>query len=89
MSFNYLSIDQDKFVRLDVERNIAVVFSISELQAEYRSLLRELENLPPSPTDADLLAWAREHFPGVDYEARRAFLEQKKIEIETDLGAME
>jgi len=89
MSFEYLSVDQDKFVKCDVERKVAIVLSISELQEEYRNVLKEIEDLPPPVSDADLLAWARQHYPGVDYEPRRAFLEARKTEIETDLGVME
>lgn len=89
MSFNYIAVDQDKFVKYDLVSKISKVLSISDLQTELANVLNEIENLPPPPTDEDLLAWAREHFPGIDYEPRRAFLEQKKIEIETDLGAVQ
>jgi hypothetical protein len=86
MSFNYTVIDADQFIKYDLSTRKSEILSIRELQNELAAVLDDLENLPLPMSDEDLLAWARENYPGMDYETRRTYLNNKRLEIIADLG---
>jgi hypothetical protein len=53
-----------------------------------RALLASIAEIPPAPTDAELLEWAREHYPVVDTSVARQRLESELAVIEADLEQM-
>ena len=58
-----------------------------EAMKQERAALRErLKAIPPAPTETELLAWAREHYPAMDYSAEQATLEARLEELGKAIG---
>lgn len=45
---------------------------VDALKAERKAIEERLAAIPGEPDDKTLLAWAREHYPRMDYSAERA-----------------
>ena len=57
------------------------------LRAEKQAIIARLQALPAAPTNAQLLAWAKENYPFMNYEAERQALLARLAEINELLGA--
>lgn len=82
----YLEVDLDKWVKIENER-ATVLFPVS-LQEELAVVNQRLSELPPEPSEAELLAWARLNYPGIDYSRERGILEARRMELDIDLTNM-
>jgi hypothetical protein len=71
-------IDKDKFIAY--ENDTAKVYSRVELLKQKEESLKRLEEIPPKPTDKELLEWARTNYPQVNYEVEKRSLEAKVAE---------
>lgn len=69
-----LTIDKDKFVAVEGER--ATVYSRLKLAEEVKQAEARLQEIPETPSDEELLVWARENYPMVDYSREKQSLEQ-------------
>jgi len=56
------------------------------MKQERAALLARLKAIPPAPTETELLAWARENWPQMDYSAERAALEARLEELGKAIG---
>jgi hypothetical protein len=72
------NIDKDKFIAY--ENDMAKVYSKAELKRQKQEALKRLREIPSQPTDEELLVWARENYPQVNYEAERQSLEVRIAE---------
>lgn len=68
-----LPIDKDKFVVVDGDR--ATVYSRSQLEKQKKQAELRLKEIPDTPSDEELLEWARANYPMMDYSRERATLE--------------
>lgn len=59
---------------------------VDALKEERKATEERLAAIPGEPDDKEMLAWAREHYPRMDYSAERAALEARLSEIVTALG---
>jgi hypothetical protein len=69
------NIDKDKFIAYENDR--ARVISRAELRKQKQEAIERLKEIPPKLTDEELLEWARENYPQVNYEVERQSLEAK------------
>lgn len=78
------------YVTVGKERERVVVkresLDVDALKEERKATEERLAAIPGEPDDKELLAWAREHYPRMDYSAERAALEARVSEIVTALG---
>ena len=86
----YFLIDEKlgKYVEVDETTNFASVLARDEVQKELDEATVRLKEIPPAPTDKELLAWAKENYPMVDYSAEIAHLEQIVTVSNTRLEGM-
>jgi hypothetical protein len=77
-----IKIDDTKFISYDETLGSAEVVDPSVLKLELETVNKRLEEIPPDPSDAVLLEWARLNYPRTDYSAEKNFLEQKKSKLE-------
>lgn len=66
----YIKIDDDAFVEYDKTDKTSQIIFKSEIEAEIALTQSQLSTLPPSPSNAELLAWAKENFRDSDIRAR-------------------
>ena len=78
------------YVTVGKERERVVVkreaLDVDALKEERKATEERLAAIPGEPDDKELLAWAREHYPRMDYSAERAALEARLSEIKEALG---
>lgn len=66
----YIKIDADTFVEYDkTDRTSQLVFK-SAIESELALTQTQLSALPPSPSNAELLAWAKANYTDSDMRAR-------------------
>lgn len=82
----YIQLDDNKWIKV-IDGKPSILIPI-DLQEELQTINDRLAELPPDPTDAELLAWAKLHYPGLDYSAERNTLNNRKAELEIDLSNM-
>jgi len=56
------------------------------LRVERETLLARLAAIPLEPTETELLDWARENWPQMDYSAERAVIEARLEELGKAIG---
>ena len=78
--------DKDSVVKLDRETKESKIYSLSDLKMQIEEAQKRLDEIPPMPDDKELLEWARNNFPAMNYSAEIAML-QKVIDDNTDLIA--
>ena len=71
----YNTPDEDKYVVVDMLDFSSSTYSKISLTDETNNLQSELDVIPSDPTDEELLSWAREHYPRVDYSVKRNSLQ--------------
>jgi hypothetical protein len=67
---------------VSVEGKIATIFNPKELQGKLDFLNTELAEIPKSPSDAELLEWARTNYPRMDYSQKETSLMAQKETLE-------
>lgn len=73
----YNTPDNDKFVVVDMADFSSNTFSKISLTDEASNIQSELDAIPADPTDDELLVWAREHYPRIDYSVKRNTLQEQ------------
>ena len=76
-----LPLDKGKYVKVDGDK--AEVFYTSEVEKCLAESTARLAEIPDPISDEDLLVWARENYPQVNYEAERQSLEAKVAECKS------
>ncbi len=78
--------DADVVIDYNAVARKASVVSLSEAEKELKEAQERLDKLPTGPTDDELLAWARENYPMMDYSRERAELERVIAECKSVLS---
>jgi hypothetical protein len=65
----YFKVNDDTFIQFDPTNFTSKTVTISGLQNEIEASQNRLAQIPVGPSDADLLAWARQNYPMTDYSA--------------------
>ena len=73
-----LPLDKGKYVKVDGDK--AEVFYTSEVEKCLTEATTRLKEIPEPISDEELLKWAKENYPQVNYEAERQSLEAKVAE---------
>ncbi len=74
----YIKIDADTFVEYDKTTRESQLFSKSAIESEISLTQSQLDALPPKPSNAELLAWAKANFENADVRARDTLEESVK-----------
>lgn len=80
----YNTPDEDKYVVVDMSDFSSATYSKISLTDEAEHLQSELDAIPADPADEELLAWAREHYPRIDYSVKRNSL-QEQLDVKESL----
>ncbi len=86
MSTHYVEIEPGRWVR--TEGTKADVLIVADLQTELSEINARLAEIPADLTDDELLAWAKLHYPAMDYSKERETLNTRRDAIEADLSNM-
>lgn len=62
----YFKIDPNKFIKYDESSNSVSIVLKSDIKAQRDAL----KNVPPVPSDAILLDWAKKNYPGIEQMGR-------------------
>lgn len=79
-----IPIDKTRYIIFDDAENTAKVVVPQLVSETLAKAQAKLNSIPAAPSDEDLLAFARAHYPAMDYSAEKASL-QKTIEECTNL----
>lgn len=71
----YIKLTNDKWVEVDEDNNTSRVVVKSELENQIAVSTTRLAEIPPDPTDQELLDWAKINFPRMDYSTERRNLQ--------------
>lgn len=66
----YIRVDADTFIEYDKTTKQSRIISKSGIEAELALTQTQLDSLHPSPSNAELLAWAKSNFDDSDFRAR-------------------
>ena len=77
---DYIKLNSKNIIEYNVEEKTAKLLTIKNIKKEIANAEARLKELPQEPTDKELLEWARENYPAMDYSNERAELE-KIIEV--------
>ena len=70
-----IKLTDDKYVEVD-ENDQARVVVKSELEKQVKQAEDRLKEIPQPPSDEELLAWAKENYPMMNYEVEKQALEK-------------
>ncbi len=77
-------IDKTRYIVFDDVENTAKVVVPQLVSEALAKAQAKLSSIPAAPSDSELLAYAKEHYPAMDYSAEKASL-QKTIQECTSL----
>jgi hypothetical protein len=78
----YINIENGMWVVYDKDnKRIVQSFDVVLLKSELDKLTLELNDIPLSPTDEELLTWARENYPMFDYSVAKENIQKRIDEI--------
>lgn len=77
-------IDKTRYIVFDDVANTAKVVVPQLVSEALAKAQAKLSSIPAAPSDSELLAYAKEHYPAMDYSAEKASL-QKTIQECTSL----
>lgn len=77
-------IDKNRYILFNEKTNEATVVVISEIAEKLEVAQDRINKIPTEPTIDELLSFARENYPTMDYSAEKASL-QKTIQECTSL----
>ena len=72
---DYITIDKENFIEYDTKTKKANLLVKTELVKELADAEARLAEIPEGPTDEELLEWAKENYPDMDYSVEKAALE--------------
>ena len=76
----------NKFVA--VENGKATIFDQKEVEAEVVNIEARLIAIPSLPSDDELLKWARDNYPMMDYSKEKSELTSRKEKLEQLIDAV-
>ena len=71
----YIPLSKDKFIEYNETNDTSRVLIVSELEEQIAQAQERLSVIPQSPSDEELLAWARLNYPMMDYSTEKQKLE--------------
>jgi len=71
-----IPIDKTRYIIFDDVENTAKVVVPQLVSETLAKAQAKLNSIPAAPSDSELLAYAREHYPAMDYSAEKAELEK-------------
>lgn len=71
----YIKVDNDKFIEYNEDNNSTRVIIKSEVERQLAGASKRLSEIK-KVDDKDLLAWARENYPAMDYSREKESLEK-------------
>lgn len=77
-----IPIDKDRYIIFDEKKNTATVVVIPEMQKTLQSAQERLAQLPTEPDEKELLGWAKENFPTMNYSKEKQYLEAQISEAQ-------
>lgn len=77
-----IPIDKTRYICFDEVNNTATVVVIPELQKTIQEAQERLAQLPVEPDEKELLEWAKENFPKMDYSKEKQYLETQISEAQ-------
>lgn len=69
-------IDKTRYIVFDDVANTAKVVVPQLVSEALAKAQAKLSSIPAAPSDSELLAYAKEHYPAMDYSAEKADLEK-------------
>ena len=88
MAGTWVRYDPDTYALIDLEAATVQVFSAQALEQQQADLQQQLAAIPTGPTDEELLAWARAHYPMMDYSAQTNMLQGQLAQVEGALAGI-
>lgn len=77
-----IPIDKQRYICFDEVNNTAKVVIIPELEKTIYDCQTRLAQLPVEPDEKELLQWAKENFPTMDYSKEKQYLEAQITEAQ-------
>jgi len=77
-----IPIDKTRYICFDEVNNTATVVVIPEVQKTLESAQERLAQLPLEPDEKELLQWAKENYPVMDYSKEKQYLEAQITEAQ-------
>lgn len=77
-----IPIDKTRYILFDETNNTSKVVIIPEVEKTIQEAQERLAQLPPEPSGEELLAWARENYPTMDYSKEKQYLEAQISEAQ-------
>lgn len=77
-----IPIDKTRYICFDEVNNTATVVIIPEMQKTLESAQERLAQLPTEPDEKELLGWAKENFPTMNYSKEKQYLETQISEAQ-------
>lgn len=77
-----IPIDKTRYICFDEVNNTATVVVIPEVQKTLLDAQTRLAQLPVEPDEKELLQWAKESFPTMDYSKEKQYLEAQISEAQ-------
>lgn len=78
-----IPIDKTRYILFDETNNTATVVVIPELQKTIQDCQTRLAQLPAEPDEKELLEWAKENYPIMDYSKEKQYLETQIVEAQS------
>lgn len=72
----YFKVDDDKFIEFNEENGRTTVISKAEIETSIAFSQQRLAEIPDEPSDEEMLVWARQNFPRVDYSTEKRTLQE-------------
>lgn len=88
MTITYFKVDEDTQVEFNDATRQTRAIRKSEIRSEIQFLRTQLDALPAPVTNAELLAWAKIHYPSSGQEQSRAQIKARIDELRATLEAM-
>jgi hypothetical protein len=85
----YIQIDKNIYVEYDEKTLKATMFNKEELISELDNLNQKMEEIPKSPSDEELLEWARTNYKYVDYSVETKLINDRIEKIKSLLENIE
>lgn len=79
----YIQIDDDLYIEYDPDKKSSSFLSKSAIINDIDITTEQLNSIPESPSDAELLAWAKENYTNQDVR-NREILQNRLVEL-TDI----